>query len=449
MGDLLVSGLRGLLSLIGWLWESRDRVRVVVLTAFILIAVTNWRFLRRVDGYRAMSGGMPPAGAPVGASAAEKPTAGAPSRRLSAAEELPFVSILVPARNEELNIEHCVGSLLGQDYPRFEVLVLDDESTDQTPAVLSRLAATAAGRLRVLAGQPLPSGWLGKHWACQQLAEASRGELLLFTDADTVHHPQMLADAVAAQRSESSDMLTGMPNEEVVSWGEKLVLPIMHWAMYSVMPLGVAHRVKSPLVSMAVGQFMLFRRSSFEALGGFEAVRSDPVDDMALARRTKKLGQRWRFVDLSSRVNCRMYRGFRGAVNGLGKSAFPSLNNNVWALALIIALLGWLYLGPLGTGLSAAMGMSPGAGALFWALSALGLALIGWMLVMWRFDYPWYRAFLFPVTIALMMGISLRSAYQFWRGETRWKGRVLRGLGDGSAGDLSGEALEERESPAK
>jgi hypothetical protein len=93
--------------------------------------------------------------------------------------------------------------------------------------------------------------------------------------------------------------------------------------------------------------------------------------------------------------------------------------------------------------------MSPGAGALFWALSALGLALIGWMLVMWRFDYPWYRAFLFPVTIALMMGISLRSAYQFWRGETRWKGRVLRGLGDGSAGDLSGEALEERESPAK
>lgn len=436
MGDLAVGALRGLLSLLDWTWEWRDRLRVVVLGVFVLVAATNWYFLRRVETYRqepqrrwhSLKRDTPQLTYGAGA-AADK--------------DLPFVSVLVPARNEELNIERCVSSLLEQDYPEFEVLVLDDESTDGTAKILSHLAISAR-RLRLLSGRPLPAGWLGKHWACQQLAGAARGELLLFTDADTDHHPHMLRDAVIARRVEDADMLTGMPHEELMSWGEKLVLPVMHWALMSLLPLGPAHRLKSPHLSMGVGQFMLFTRSSYRALGGFEAIRGDPVDDMALARRTKSLGMRWRFLDLSARVRCRMYRGFRGAVDGLGKSAFPALKNKVWLLALALVLLGWLYLGPVGTGLGRLIGVSPGAGALFWAASAFGLALVGWILVMRRFDYPWYRALFFPLSIALVMGIGVRSAFQYWRGEARWKGRTLPGL----AGGTGEEAPEKPQPPA-
>ena len=241
-----------------WLWQTRDGTRVVVLGAMLMVVFSNLRAMRRVESYRHVAAGP-------------------------ADEELPLVSVLVPARNEELNVERCVVSLLRQDYPHYEVLVLDDDSTDQTSAILARLAA-GDERLRVLSGRALPKGWLGKHWACHQLTLASRGELLLFTDADTEHHPQMLCDAVAAQRAEGSDMLTGLPREETVSWGEKVVVPVVSWAMFSLLPMGLAHRAKSALASVAVGQFMLFRRSTLLAMGGFEAVRNDPVDDMALAR---------------------------------------------------------------------------------------------------------------------------------------------------------------------
>jgi Glycosyltransferases, probably involved in cell wall biogenesis len=127
-----------------------------------------------------------------------------------AATAFPSVSILVPARNEAHNIERCVTSLLEQDYPCFEVLVLNDHSTDNTGEILARLQCRDA-RLKVLNGKDLPHGWLGKAWACQQLSEAATGELLLFTDADTVHRPDAVRRAVATLLSTQSDMLTAVP----------------------------------------------------------------------------------------------------------------------------------------------------------------------------------------------------------------------------------------------
>ena len=113
------------------------------------------------------------------------------------ARERPSVSVLVPARNEARNIEACLDSLLLQDYPDYELIVLDDHSTDSTPEILGRLAAHNP-RLRLLSGAALPAGWLGKHWACHQLYQASTGDLLLFTDADTRHEPDMLRASVSA-----------------------------------------------------------------------------------------------------------------------------------------------------------------------------------------------------------------------------------------------------------
>lgn len=425
--DVAVSVFRAVLSVIAWVWESRGLLRIGALGATFALALSNLYFLRRVERYRPSGGGAADGGHTVGVD-----SRGGNADGNGADGDLPWVSVLVPARNEERNIEACARSLLEQDYPRFEVLVLDDDSTDETPAILDRIAQTDA-RLRVLRGRPLPDGWLGKHWACHQLALASNGELLLFTDADTRHHPCMLRDAVAAQQKEGSDLLTGLPREEAVSWGEILVIPVIGWAVLALLPLGPAHRLRSPLLCMGIGQFMLFRRSAYRAVGGFEAVRADPVDDMALAKRIKSQGFRWRFVDLSSRVTCRMYRGFRGVSDGLGKSVFPALGNRVWVLAVLLVVLTWLYLGPIAAWTAWLLGLSSAGGPPFWAGAAVCLTLAVWSMVMWRFGQPLYRAFFYPLTIALILGIAVRSAVLFWRGQARWKDRTLPGLTRGAS----------------
>jgi len=222
---------------------------IIFLSVLLLIALSNLLVLRRLHRY------------------------GRPA-------QFPRLSVLVPARNEEANIGPCVRSLLAQDYPDFELLVLDDESGDQTAQVLASLA-TSDNRLRVLSGQPLPAGWLGKQWACHQLAQAASGELLLFTDADTRYHPQALSNAVAALLAERTDMLSAVLREEVVSWGERLVVPILVWSIFSFLPLGLAYRLRLPAFTAANGQFLLFRRRAYEQIGGHAAVRQHTTEDLA------------------------------------------------------------------------------------------------------------------------------------------------------------------------
>ena len=137
----------------------------------------------------------------------------------------PKVSILVPARNEENNILGCVQSLLDQKYPHFEVLVLDDESTDKTLDILTQLSSKYAD-LKVVQGKPLPPGWMGKHWACHQLSEIADGEIILFTDADTLHHSLTLRESVSALLNQDADLLSVIPFEILGSWGEKIMLSL-------------------------------------------------------------------------------------------------------------------------------------------------------------------------------------------------------------------------------
>ncbi len=240
------------------------------------------------------------------------------------AEKFPRVSILVPARNEAANIEACVVSLLAQDYPDFEVIILDDQSTDETPNILS-LLKQANDHLTILSGTPRPEGWLGKHWACHQLAQTATGEVILFTDADTRHTPDMLRDSVSALVAESADLVTAFPREEVITWGERLLVPVIGWGIFTFIPIRLVQKMRLTALSITIGQFMLFRRNAYDAIGGYEAVRNELVDDVSLGRNIISSGLEWRFLDGTHHVTCRMYRNFWDAVGGFQQEPVRSI----------------------------------------------------------------------------------------------------------------------------
>jgi chlorobactene glucosyltransferase len=337
----------------------------------------------------------------------------------------PRVSVLVPARNEARSIAACVTSLLEQDYPDFELLVLDDHSTDGTGSILELLKGEDRGRLRVLEGASLPDGWLGKHWACHQLYQAADGELLLFTDADTRHAPDMLRASVSALAAEQADLVTAFPRQEVLTWGERLLVPFLGFGIFTFIPIRLVQKLRLPALSVTIGQFMLFRRSAYEQVGGFEAVRMEIVDDMCLGRRIISAGLEYRLMDGTHHVTCRMYHGFWEAVDGFAKSIFA-----VFDYRLLPYLLGWLVVGtaflePVVALVSRWVRhpltlLSPEAAAL-----AVALSLIDWMIAYRRFRFPAWLVFYYPLTMLLFLAVATRSLVQTVTGRATWKDRLL------------------------
>ena len=337
---------------------------------------------------------------------------------------MPCVSILVPARNEEQNIAACVVSLLAQNYPDFEMIVLDDDSTDRTWDILKALA-TKGKRLKVIKGKPLPQGWIGKHWACYQLAQAAKGKLLLFTDADTRHHPSTLRQAVAALQAENADFLTALPKEETKTLGEKLTIPIMAFGISSFLPVKLAHRSAWPVLSITVGQFMLLRRKAYEEIGGYKSVRQRVLDDVALGRRIKAHGLQWRIVDASNYISCRMYSSMQEIYNGFGKCLFEMFGKNIFLYIPIWTWFSLVFIFPvvvLGLALS---GANVSEAMVILALITVGCSLILWGMSHLRFRYPIYLTFLYPVSVFLWVLMAMRSMIITITGQITWKGRTI------------------------
>lgn len=347
----------------------------------------------------------------------------------------PRVSILVPARNEEATIGPCLRSLLAQRYPDFQVVVLDDDSSDGTWHALQSMKA-GDERLTILKGEPLPQGWTGKNWACHQLSQVADGALLLFTDADTRHEADALRCAVAALLTEEADLVSAFPREVVVSWAERLIIPVIPWSMLSFMPLGLAYRVKTPLLSATNGQFMLFTRRSYELTGGHMAVRHHVVDDIALGRKVKAAGLRWRLLDGTRLLQCRMYESFSQVYHGMGKNLFAAFGYNVPVFLFIWLWLGLVFLEPPIVLIAGMAGVSLSAPSIGLALAAVALSLASWGLSHWRSRFPLYLALLYPLTIVLTVTVAISSMVATLSGSTRWKGRTLPRPGEGRRGQL-------------
>lgn len=335
----------------------------------------------------------------------------------------PMVSVLIPARNEERSIAGCVQSILAQDYPSFEVLVLDDQSSDGTRAILEALAASHPA-LRVLHGKPPSGNQVGKNWACSQLARQAQGELFFFTDADTLNRSDTLKVIVTALMGEQADLLTGFPRQEVHSWGERLLVPFFSWAFLCFIPLTLAYRLRLPFLSIAVGQMMLFRREAYLAIGGHDGVSSSVVDDMSLARQIKANRLRWRVAYIADLVSCRMYQSSREAMDGFSKNLFPAFDHRLLPFLFVFIWLLVMFWEPLIVLALLLSGLvtqvQPTA-----LVACLALSILLWLIPYREMRIPLHLAFAYPLTVIANCVVAIRSLIHSLSGRITWKDRTI------------------------
>lgn len=233
-------------------------------------------------------------------------------------EPAPLISVLIPARDEEANIESCLKSLQNQDYPNLEILVLDDNSLDNTSSLVDSIAATD-DRIQLVKGEPLPKGWAGKPFACYQLARKAKGSWLLFVDADTTHASHMLRSVLALALERRCSLLSGFPRQLATSFPEKVAIPVLYFVILSWLPLWWLQQSKKPKPSLAIGQFLFFSSEEYWRIGGHRAVKSRILEDVWLGIEVHRYGGRHVAVDLSPVVSCRMYPGMGAMWEGFIK----------------------------------------------------------------------------------------------------------------------------------
>ena len=361
--------------------------------------------------------------------------------------DAPLISVCVPARNEERNIGRCVESLLGQDYPNFEVIVLDDRSTDRTPEILRNLLIESDGlpstlkqqaaSLQIIPGADLPSGWAGKPYALFQAASAAHGlpeAWLCFVDADTFLSSNALSACYAKAIETRADMFTIMTFQILGSFWEKVVMPIVMTAL----SVGFSPRkVNDPNRKDAIanGQFILIKHSVYDAIGGHEIVRDKIAEDKAIAEQVKWNGYRLVVANGNSVARTRMYTSLPEMWEGWTKNIFLGLSDRpslrilgvfgaflLSVTALILPL--WPLLG--------IVWYVQGGGWL--ALSVILQSLLFWSIVIYARAWvavglgisPWY-ALTLPLGAALFAAMMFMSTWKVLSGRgVTWKGRTYK-----------------------
>lgn len=355
------------------------------------------------------------------------------------ARSWPRVSVVIPARNEAGNIPTVLGSVTAADYPDFEVVVVDDRSTDGTGDRARAFPRGNARDLRVVEGADLPEGWTGKPWACHQGAGIATGEILLFTDADTWHGPRLMRHAMEAMREDGAQLLTVAGRQRMLTFWERLVQPQIFTGML------LRYRdQRRPLPperwrdAIANGQFILVPADTYWAEGGHEALKGEVVEDLRMAQRWVRHGHRVSVRMAEDDFATRMYASLKEITEGWSKNIVlggAATLPEGWPqrvaapVSVLTGVILWIV-PPVALG--AALAWGGGGPGLTWASAAVGISALTWALVSRRMGVPPLYGFLYPMGAAASIRIILR-AWRLGR-DVEWKGRRYR-VGAG-AGEL-------------
>jgi len=330
----------------------------------------------------------------------------------------PRVSIIVPARNEEGDIEHTLTGLLALDYDNYEVIVIDDRSTDRTGEIIDRIAAhpAAHGRLRVVHVVELPASWLGKPHAMWTAGLQATGEWLLFTDADVLFRPDVLRRALTYAEAEQADHVVVFPRMIMKRPGERMMIAFFQTLFtFGHRPWRVADPDTED--HMGVGAFNMVRRTAYDAVGTYKALRMEVLDDMKLGKVIKNAGLRQRNVFGEDLISIRWAKGALGVVDNLTKNFFAVLSFQWWRTVASAVALFYLNLWPF-----VGLWLAHGWARLPYAI-ALGSMFLIYLGMSFRSSIPAYYFVLHPVSTLLFEYTLLRSMFlTLWNDGVTWRG---------------------------
>lgn len=338
--------------------------------------------------------------------------------------EGPKVSVLIPARNERRNIGRCLDSLLSQSYANFEIIVLDDQSSDGTWDVVFGYQQRYPELVTAVRGGELPSGWTGKAHAMQQLFKHAQGEYLFYTDADTVHGENSISWAVTNLESHRADFLSGYVFQDLRTFGEHLIVPATYIMSALILPLWLIPVTRLPALSFAIGQLIVVRRKALEAVDGYASIADHISDDIYMARRMKEAGFRTIFLDVRKNVRCRMYEGYAASCEGFSKNIFDFFKNRPVFFAAALSILVVFALLPAAF---LAVHWLDGTVPTDETDTTILFFLLAWSLTLYDRGLRWWVPFLYPL-------LFLNLLYMAWRGVGSaaaghgvvWKGRTIR-----------------------
>ncbi len=340
--------------------------------------------------------------------------------------ELPAISVLIPARDEAHGIEAAVASVLASEGVRFEVVVMDDHSTDGTGALVAAMAERDV-RVRLEYAPKLGSGWNGKQHACWSLAHVARNDVFCFMDADVRLEPQALARMAEFLQASDSALVSGFPRQETGTWMEWLLLPLIHFVLLGFLPMDRMRKGTDPAFAAGCGQFLMVERGAYFAAGGHAEIKATMHDGLLLPRLIRQYGMRTDLADLTGLARCRMYRNAGQVWQGLAKNATEGIAAPVRILpiSLVLAMgqiVPYLLLTPI------LLGRHVVPEVLVFVLVAVAGAWLPRVLAAWRYRQDWRGAVLHPAGIAVLLAIQWYSlGRKLTGGAVSWKSRAYAG----------------------
>ncbi|WGF89283.1 glycosyltransferase [Marinivivus vitaminiproducens] len=339
--------------------------------------------------------------------------------RLAADSARPAVSLLIPARDEEATIGRLVASAQASRAVELEIVVLDDASTDRTAAIVRDLADDDP-RIRLERAPPLPPGWVGKHFACHILASLARHARLVFVDADVVLAPDALGRIARALDGYDTDLLSGFPQQETRTLGEKLTVPNILVLLLGYLPMIGERFSNRPGFAAACGQLIAVRRLAYEAAGGHGAIRGNLHDGLRLPRAFRARGLRTRLFDASDLATCRMYHCFADAWQGFAKNATEGMATPV-GLPIWSVLLAGGHILPV---LAVTAALLAGPPYPVWPFAVTAVLYLWRIVLERRARGSLVAALIYPLGIAVTLAIQVHAFARRLRGHRpTWRGR--------------------------
>lgn len=350
-------------------------------------------------------------------------------------DQHPKISVCIPARNEEDTIPILLKSVVCQNYPDFEVLILDDQSEDKTPVIINTFKKNYPDLIIPLKGSDRPKGWLGKSWACQQLGKKADGRILLFLDADTILQPGMLLSVSAAFSKHNTDMITVWPHQVFKTWWEKTVMPIVYYTLLTLLPTYYAFRKPkfmpqsiysrvSSLFSAANGQCIAFKWEAYDLIGGHTSVKSEIVEDVKLAKHINEAGFTMRMYTGLNSIKCRMYNNQFQMFQGFRKNFFAGFNYKLSLFTFSSLLHFTVFTLPFIT-----LPVSLIMNNRIWielSVSVISVILLQRLIIaLWQRWNPFY-AFTHPIGVVWFQVLALTTLFDYFtKRKVKWKEREI------------------------